>query len=94
METSADPFNCPTCGAHDYGLYLATAGGCIHCIKARLEQAEVLLYGCLVKFSNDDENNPYDVYHRAHEFLKLPGRMAELKEKFLRLSDSAGKSNE
>ena len=38
METMADPFNCPTCGAHDYGLYLATAGGCIHCMKADLEQ--------------------------------------------------------
>jgi hypothetical protein len=29
-----DPFNCPKCGAHDYGLYRAAMQGCPHCLSA------------------------------------------------------------
>lgn len=37
-ESPVDPFNCPTCGAHDYGLHAAAFGGCPHCMKAQLDR--------------------------------------------------------
>ena len=32
----SDPFNCPKCGAHDYGLFAASLVGCPHCNKTEL----------------------------------------------------------
>lgn len=29
----ADPFNCPKCGSHDYGLYMVPFGECVWCMK-------------------------------------------------------------
>ena len=29
-----DPFNCPQCGAHDYGLFASSMLGCPHCLLA------------------------------------------------------------
>lgn len=31
-----DPFNCPKCWAHDYGLFAASMVGCPHCLQAEL----------------------------------------------------------
>lgn len=28
-----DPFNCPVCGSHDYGLHVQLVGDCLHCLK-------------------------------------------------------------
>lgn len=28
-----DPFNCPQCGSHDYGLYVVPFGECVWCLK-------------------------------------------------------------
>lgn len=33
IQELADPFNCPTCGAHDYGLYAGKFGECVWCLK-------------------------------------------------------------
>lgn len=38
MDQVNDPFNCPTCGAHDFGLYAVALGGCPHCIRAALAE--------------------------------------------------------
>ena len=32
-EKMSDPFNCPKCGAHDFGLYAPNIGECPHCLK-------------------------------------------------------------
>lgn len=37
------PFNCPVCGAHDYGLYAIAVGGCPHCMRAELERLRALV---------------------------------------------------
>ena len=39
MDEINDPFNCPTCGAHDFGLYAVALCGCPHCMRAQLEAA-------------------------------------------------------
>jgi hypothetical protein len=30
---NGDPFNCPLCGSHDYGLYIVPFGECVWCMK-------------------------------------------------------------
>lgn len=37
--SETDPFNCPKCGAHDYGLYAAGLLPCPHCQAAELAAA-------------------------------------------------------
>jgi hypothetical protein len=34
----SDPFNCPKCGAHDYGLFAAALQDCPHCQRAEIER--------------------------------------------------------
>lgn len=35
-----DPFNCPKCGAHDWGLFRAACLGCPHCATNRIQELE------------------------------------------------------
>jgi hypothetical protein len=35
---TGDPFNCPTCGAHDYGLYHLPGGECFWCLKKERDE--------------------------------------------------------
>lgn len=59
METNADPFNCPECGAHDYGLYAVSLGCCPHCMKAenaRLRKLYHLAARDVIFFSTYDED--------------------------------------
>lgn len=37
-NSNNDPFNCPKCGAHDYGLFAAAMVGCPHCMRSEIEQ--------------------------------------------------------
>lgn len=41
-ETPTDPFNCPKCGAHDYGLFASAMVGCPHCLREELTAAQAL----------------------------------------------------
>lgn len=38
-----EPFNCPKCGAHDYGLFAAAMVGCPHCMQTELTELRALL---------------------------------------------------
>jgi hypothetical protein len=60
-------------------------------LEKRLAEAERLLYGCLVAFSNDDEEGTaQSFYEETWKFLNLAERMDELKHRaFPRLADSA-----
>ena len=50
----------------------------------RVLELEILLYGCLVEFSNGDEDDGwYRVYDQAWKSLGLPERMPELKKLYL-----------
>ena len=55
--------------------------------KPTYEDLEALLYGCMVKWSNEDEEDPYTVYERAYKALNLPDRMEELKTRFMKAED-------
>lgn len=42
--TPRDPFNCPKCGAHDYGLFAGSMVGCPHCLTAERDALKELLW--------------------------------------------------
>lgn len=56
----SDPFNCPKCGSHDYGLFAASMQGCPHCMRADLSAANVriaVLEGALQKIATATGGN-------------------------------------
>lgn len=56
-----DPFNCPKCGAHDYGLYAAGMLPCPHCLMAENAalRAEVDLQRSELNMAFDQRDNAW-----------------------------------
>lgn len=65
------PYNCPRCGAHDYGLNAVLHGGCLHCSYPYRDTTTVTVgdnnppvQDTVTMFSGVPKNNPVD--HPAH----------------------------
>ena len=62
--TPEDPFNCPVCGAHDYGLM--PLGKCIHCLERKLAVAVEALKAA--KRTHYECGDPFYTCYRHPEY--------------------------
>jgi hypothetical protein len=74
-----DPFNCPKCGAHDYGLYLMPVGECPHCMKKERDALKAALAEAVCGWHDIDKRIRYvevqidkDEMRHIHHLLGLP----------------------
>jgi hypothetical protein len=73
----ADPFNCPDCGSHDFGLYVGSIGECPHCLKSERDFYKHWLHAAAQQVFGDERPINWE--------LKL---CEELRAKWLRPGDA------